>query len=1367
MKKPLSHLFYFVTLLLLLSTSSNLIAQNNTVNYNLILQKEQKIVPQNFQNFLEKDNIQPAEVISGKYYRLIQFFEIPTNEEKAAMENLGIEFLSYFPSRAYIASIPSNLQKTKLENRGIRAIIPIDISMKKDKSLIDLDLGHVSVHSNDVEVLLGFHSDINMEWAERTLRLEGVEVLLPMLESKTMNIYIPIDDIDRVGELPFVSHIAIMPAPGEPEDLRGRSLHRSNQIDSELSSGMHFNGEGVAVLVRDDGLVGPHIDFKGRDVQNVGSEDGFINHADGVAGVMGGAGNLDPDMKGMATHADMFIINYVQDFQQNLIALNLHQTEDVLVVNSSYSNGCNTGYTAITQTVDRHVYENPTFLHVFSAGNSNNQDCGYGAGNQWGNITGGHKQGKNVIATANVFENAVIANSSSRGPAHDGRIKPDITANGQNQNSTDPFNQYSPFGGTSAAAPGVAGVSAQLHHAYRDFNGGTTAPSALIKGTILNTANDLGNIGPDFIFGWGHLNSYRAVKLLEDGRYESDMISQGENNAHTITIPAGTVQARVMLYWNELASNPSTGKALINDLDMVVTSPDGSTQLPWVLDDTPNPATLNLPATNGEDHLNNVEQILFDDPAAGDYTIDISGFEVPFGPQEYFLLYEIITDEITVTYPVGGEGFEPGEQERIRWDAYGDDGQFVVEYTLDNGATWINMSTVDGEDRMLLWNPVNQITGEMRVRVSRNGFSDESDDNLSICRIPTGLDIEQFCPNFMRVSWNPVANATGYDVFYLGERHMDSIGTTNATEFDIPLPTPFGEHWFSVRARGDNGLRGKRAIAERYDGGLLNCVLNNDVATTQIFSPSVTSIVSCDPVQDLISIQVENTSINDQPVLSFGYQIDNQPVVTETFSGILEVGEVIQHTFSTPVDFTSSGVFQLKTWSTIPNDDVFFNDTIVREIVVSLGDVVTPLPEFFENFGGTAFPPDDWFTSNPDGSFGWEQVEVIGSNDNNTQAALVRNRFYDEPGQRDELFSIPLDLTNIDNPVMTFDLAYALFTNTCSDTLIIEVYTECGDVFQEEIYNKSGSDLATDGFSPTNWLPNDESDWRQELVLLSDYIGDTVLVKFINVTGNCNNLVIDNINITNFALPTAAFTANPTAVCIGEEVSFNNNSDGALATYTWTFGQGASFAISTDANPEPVFYITSGEKDVRLIVSNPLGNDTIFQVVTVLDDPDADFDVDQVGLGYQFTNTSDQATSFFWDFGDNFTSTEENPFHAYANQGTFNVKLTATNMCSEDFHFDNLDVTVTDVDELTNDVQLLIIPNPNDGNFNLKIDDVTSRALDIQIIDVQGRNMGTWNTQSVSGTTYFPIVRENYPSGIYFVKIIGEDGSRVLRMTIQ
>ena len=56
-------------------------------------------------------------------------------------------------------------------------------------------------------------------------------------------------------------------------------------------------------------------------------------------------------------------------------------------------------------------------------------------------------------------------NSSSRGPASDGRIKPDLSAHGNAQMSTDPNNSYAPGGGTSAAAPGICGVSAQLYHA--------------------------------------------------------------------------------------------------------------------------------------------------------------------------------------------------------------------------------------------------------------------------------------------------------------------------------------------------------------------------------------------------------------------------------------------------------------------------------------------------------------------------------------------------------------------------------------------------------------------------------------------------------------------------------------------------------------------------------------------------------------------------------------------------------------------------------------------------------------------------------------------------------------------------------------
>ena len=1360
----------FLTLLLQFLTT-NVFAQNATTDYQLILQNEKRWVPENLDEFLKNNDVQTSEVFEGKYHRILQFFQIPTNREKADLENLGIEFLDYFPNKAYIVSIPLAINKSDLKNKNIRSIIKMDGLMKIDKSLIDLNSSHSSVEGENVNVLLRFFKNIPIELAEEKIRETNAKVIKKMSTSHLIKIQIGIDEIDDYANLPFVSFIIIAPELGEPEDRRGRSLHRANMLSTEYNGGLNIDGTGVGVMVRDDGIVGPHIDFQGRNFHNL-SIDSPGNHADGVAGIFAGSGNLDPDMKGMASGSDMHVIWYYADFEENLISLDKHQNEGVLVVNSSYSNGCNAGYTAITEIVDRHIFENPTFLHVFSAGNSNNQDCGYGAGTQWGNITGGHKQGKNVMATANVFENAELVASSSRGPAHDGRIKPDITANGQDQNSTDPLNEYSPFGGTSGAAPGVAGVSAQLHQGYRDLNGGETASAALIKATIMNTANDLGNIGPDFKFGWGHLNANRAYQLLKDERYESSQISQGGNNMHTLTVPANAVEVRVMVYWNEQSAMLGAGKDLVNDLDMVVTAPDGSTKLPWVLDDTPDPSLLDLPATNGEDHLNNVEQVLFDNPIAGDYTIDVSGFEVPFGPQEYYVIYEVITDEVTVTYPIGGEGFEPATQERIRWDAYGDAGQFSVDYTTDGGSTWQNITTLDGDKRMYLWDLPNEIHGSVKVRVSRDGFSDESDETFSMCRIPDGLEVIAFCSDdFMEVTWNAVDGATGYDLFYLGEKFMDSVGTTTLTTFDLPITDPLSDHWFSVRAKGDNGLRGKRAIAVKYEGALLNCNLVNDVATNQILSPAASAYALCDAFDLIVSIEVENTSTTDQSEVTLNYQINNQSVVTESYTAnanTLAVGEIADYTFAMPAIFTTSGTYELKTWSTIPNDEIGFNDTINRTIIVSIGNTDVPDVTIVQGFEEEAFPPIDWFSSNPDGDIGWERASgIIGATGEVDFAAIVRNRVYEDDGQRDELFTIPYDLTNTDNPYLTFDLAYARFDNLCSDTLIVEIYTECGQVFQEEIYKKFGGDLLTDGTANFNWFPNSQTDWRQEPISLIDYVGEIVQVKFINATGNCNNLLIDNINILNFEAPIAEFTTNVSEICIGENMFFENTSTAALSNYTWLFGQGASSAVFIGPNPDSIFYFIPGEKEIRLVVSNDLGVDTFYQTVIVLDAPTADFSSSQSGLGYQFTNESDLEDSYYWDFGDNTNSTEENPFKTYAQQGTYTVKLTAGNICDTDFTTKSLDVIITDVENISAQLQLQIVPNPNNGIFNLKIEDEVARDLAIQIFDVQGRRVGEWQTKTTSGVSFFPIEKSEWSAGVFFVKVKSELGVRVLKMIVE
>ena len=160
-----------------------------------------------------------------------------------------------------------------------------------------------------------------------------------------------------------------------------------------------------------------------------------------------------------------------------------------------------------------------------------------------------------------------------------------------------------------------------------------------------------------------------------------------------------------------------------------------------------------------------------------------------------------------------------------------------------------------------------------------------------MCKIPDGLEVVAFCSYyFMEVKLNAVDGATGYDVFYLGEKFMDSVGTTNLTTFDVPITDPLSDHWFSVRAKGDNNLRGKRAIAVKYEGGLLNCNLVNDVATTELLSPSSTAYALCDAFDLIVSVEVNNTSSTDQSELTLSYQIDNQAIVTESYNNTLVVG---------------------------------------------------------------------------------------------------------------------------------------------------------------------------------------------------------------------------------------------------------------------------------------------------------------------------------------------------------------------------------------------------------------------------------------------------------------------------------------------
>ena len=678
--------------------SQTLLAQNT--NYDLLLQSGKTLLSENGHKLNNLPAPNEAELFEGYYLRLIQFYELPERNAKTKLRNTGIRFLDYIPNKAFITAIPENFDWTKLAGANIRSVAAIQTKWKMGENLRNETYGDWALDGNHLDVTFTFPEMYNIKQLEIACIEHGITILETSRYNPIVKAQIPIDEITRIAALPFIHFLEMKQAPPKPADIRGRSLHRSNMVDSQSPSGYHFNGEGVNVQVRDNGSIGSHIDFQGRVNNSFESTGQAGDHQTPVSGTLGGGGNLDPNAKGMADGAFIYATTY--EASHTDISMDLHFNREVVITNNSYAVGCN-NYSNNTRTVDQQIYANPTLIHVYAAGNANSENCGYGAGNQWGNITGGPSQGKNIITAGATNSSGQITDFSSRGPARDGRIKPDLSAQGSGVYTPQIGNDYVNTQGTSFSSPNVAGVLAQLYQAYKTWNNGENPESALIKASLLNTANDLGHTGPDYIYGWGHLNAFRAMKIIEENRYFDDVVEQNESIEHILTIPPDVKQARIMVYWSDFPGSPVSAKALVNDLDMELSTFDGEVLLPYILNPTPNATTLNAPATHGIDNLNNMEQVLINLPSAGDYTLTVKGTEIPFGNQKYYVLWELITDDIMLTYPNGGECFSSTGSQVIHWDAHSKDGSFLLEYSLDNGAIWETITTRPGNTRLYSW----------------------------------------------------------------------------------------------------------------------------------------------------------------------------------------------------------------------------------------------------------------------------------------------------------------------------------------------------------------------------------------------------------------------------------------------------------------------------------------------------------------------------------------------------------------------------------------------------------------------------------------------------------------------------------------
>ncbi|MFK8044308.1 MAG: S8 family serine peptidase [Crocinitomicaceae bacterium] len=1127
----------FLVFVLLFSFTAKTIAQNTLP---LLFKSGQVDLSKNLET--SKKSFESARLNSNNdNYRIIQFAQIPSTEIKKELKTAGIELLNYVPKNAYYAKISKSADWSILENSNVYSVTEIKNEYKLSKDFAAKKYNDWAVSSgNYISVNAVFFATVTKEKAQ--LILSKLEVQnLTINDVKIASFKVKIDQLNELFALPIFYYFEQIDPPSEPENLRETTNHRGNNLATAYTNGLKLDGTGVTVMLQDNSRLDDHIDYTGRFFNNASATNSG-DHGEHCGGTIAGAGNLDPTARGMAFGAEVLVYSPT-DANYNSVP-NLVVNSNLTITSKSYGGGLNAGYNTIASTLDQQVRNYPSLIHVFSAGNSNNSG-NTAAGGQWFNITGGHKSAKNVLAVGNVLFSDGIAGSSSRGPSEDGRIKPDICAVGTSVFSTVDPNNYDTKTGTSMACPGVAGTLAQLYQGYKELNGGQNPDAALMKGSILNTADDLGNVGPDYIYGWGRINARRAYQVIRDNQYFTDEISQGNNLQHNIIVPAGISQVKVMVYWSDYEASITASQALVNDINMTITDPTGGINLPWVLNNTANSVLLNTPAINAVDDDNNMEQIVIDNPTAGNYIVDLEGFSIPFGPQKYFVVYEYLTDDVVLTYPIGGESFDPTKTEIVRWDALHNNGTFALEYSEDNGVNWTMISNnIAANRRFFSWNVPSIVSGKVLMRITRNNSSSQSHKVFSIIDVPTGLEVLTVCPDSATLTWDPVVGATSYEVSLLGSLYMDSVGVSTTNTITIPHSSA-DDFWWSVKAIGPDSTIGRRAIAEYQSSGIFNCILDTDV---KLYDPQFLNgrtILSCmEPDAIEIGITLVNRGTTPLSNIPVSYELNGANTTNEIYTGTIQPLDSFYYSFSTQIS-VSFGVNNLEIWANYPGDQNAFNDEITSVFTYSNASPETlPFFEDFESFSLCNTSSDceievcqlgNNFINSANGSvddIDWRTNEGItpsqstGPSTDYNPGTNTGNYLYLEPSatpicalKEAHLVTPCIDLS--DGGILTF--AYHMYG---------------GDMGELHV------DILVNGTWINDIMPmisgNRGTFWRTEDINLNPYAGNIVNIRFRGITGDNfrSDLAIDDIKISS----SLSVTENKT----GDFKLFPNPSTGVI-----------------------------------------------------------------------------------------------------------------------------------------------------------------------------------------------------------------------------
>ena len=561
---------------------------------------------------------------------------------------------------------------------------------------------------------------------------------------------------------------------------KSKIIHNATSAARPIADGgFGLKGEGVIVGVGDDGAGLSHVDLKNRMISFTG---GIVNsHGSHVTGTIVGGGLRSKDREGYAPKAKV-----INQFYSGILK-NAKEYVDrygMVITNNSYGNAngdcvTNGQYDSYSALVDNLAFERDELLNIFAVGNSGDMSCAPYP-QRYNTVLAGYQTSKNGLAVGNLWHTFSAAPSSSTGPTTDGRLKPEVIAIGV-ISSTIKDDGYEVYFGTSMASPATAGQAALLIEQYRKKYS-SNPKSGLVKALIMNGAKDIGNFGPDYIYGYGVVNFDNSIRMLNEEHFKTNSIQNNEIQIYNVTVPANAAFLKAMIYWHDPVAAILSAKKLINDLDIEVVYPDGTTiEYPLVLNG--NYGSVTATALPGVDRVNNSEQVIIKTPQVGTYTIRVKGYSIQPGiAQQYFMVYDFVPKELKITSPKRAETwpvtnidenyiFVPGIV--VNWfdEGFADGDTYKLEFTTNNESTWtlINNS-ISGNLRHYAWKPAianNGRTAKVRITKNNAGTVAVSDTFLILERLAFTVPTNGSCHGAQLVNWPVTAGIDSVEIIMI------------------------------------------------------------------------------------------------------------------------------------------------------------------------------------------------------------------------------------------------------------------------------------------------------------------------------------------------------------------------------------------------------------------------------------------------------------------------------------------------------------------------------------------------------------------------------------------------------------------------